>query len=177
MSFITPAYPSTNSRSGSSFNNQSQQQQQNQVPPPLQETITTLHEAADAFDEITKRSQRCSLQIAKWKAHEQQVRKFLIERVVPHADDSIRDREGAMQRREEEYGTALLRLKGVQLPAGSSPRGHMMMTSNSSNNNRSSFSSPQHHNSVTRATDDNPELAASLENLKKLYSQYGKNRY
>ena len=67
----------------------SQQQQHSLIPTTstfteeennakLRDTITTLHEAAEAFDLITTRAQRCTLQIATWKAHEQQVRKFLI---------------------------------------------------------------------------------------------------
>ena len=91
--------------------------------PPC--NITTLEEAAAAFDDVATRANRCSLQIATFKAHEQQVRRYLVERVLPAADAAAKDREYVSARQEEDHSNALLRLKGVNVSPsarGASPR-------------------------------------------------------
>lgn len=162
--------------------NRRQQREAESNEARVMETITTLHEAAEAFDLIASRAQRCSLQIATWKAHENQIRKFLVERAVPHAEDALRDREITTQRREEDYNNALLRLKGVNLPAGSSPRmGNNYYGDNNNTNNSSIMAqfSPASRRMISqgmKAREYDPSLGQSLDKLKELSTKYANAR-
>jgi hypothetical protein len=117
-------------------------------------TITTLGEAAEMFAAVGQRAQRACLQIAAFKAHEQQIRKFLLERALPHADEVCRERDYVAQRHDEEYGHAVLRLKGVHVPASGGGGGGGRGGRYASN---------------SRAEDD-PQMAAAVAALR-AYSQ------
>lgn len=98
-------------------NNASSSSGYNKSAPTTTGSVTTLHEAAAVFDSVSQRANRCSLQIATFKSHEQSFRRFLLERALPAADSALKERDGMLNRHEEDYGNAALRLKGVPVSA------------------------------------------------------------
>jgi hypothetical protein len=133
-------------------------------------TITTLQEANDAFANVSQRAQRCALQVATFKAHEQQIRRFLLEHALPAGDASCRERDMASARHDDDYGNALLRLKGVNVggAGGASSSPLLAGTSASPFSASPSRFSPRHQSNA-RAVDD-PQLAQYVDTLR-AYSQ------
>ncbi len=139
-------------RSGSALNNNNNSSSQNQTG-----SVTTLAEAAAVFESVAKRASRCSLQIAAFKANEQTYRRFLLERALPAADAALKERDDVLNRHEEDYGNAALRLRGVPVsPTLGSP------------------ATRRRNNGETARALDDPTLAGLVSGLKNYSAQYGK---